>query len=166
MLASSSSSCRASGRVVQASLHCLMELLAHVEPVARALTRGTIRLLLEELLGTLLHPRLAALKKGCEVEGLELTGGDEEGKHMVRSINAILMHLLNHACPNRVLTVLIGVQSLSFLAPCGCCVWMRASLSQPLCLDAPIFVSTPQLFNGVHVRVRQKEGTRGYGDGC
>jgi len=122
MLASSSSSCRASGRVVEASLHCLTELLAHVEPVARALTRGTIRLLLEELLGTLLHPRLAALKKGCEVEGLEVTGGDEGGKQMVRSINVVLMHLLNHACPNRVLSVLIGVHSLSFLAPGASCL--------------------------------------------
>jgi hypothetical protein len=95
-------------RLMQGTLHALTQLVAHMAPVAQALSCRCLKGLIFNLLSSLLHPRVASQGVGESGEALKgLVKADEAAKQMLASMNALLMHALKRAQANRVLSVLI-----------------------------------------------------------
>ena len=95
-------------RLMQGTLHALTQLVAHMAPVAQALSCRSLKRLIFNLLSSLLHPRVASQGVGESGEAAQGSAkADEAAKQMLASMNALLMHALKRAQANRVLSVLI-----------------------------------------------------------
>ena len=95
-------------RLMQGTLHALTQLVAHMAPVAQALSCRCLKRLIFNLLSSLLHPRVASQSVGESGEAVKGSAkADEAAKQMLACMNALLMHALKRAQANRVLSVLI-----------------------------------------------------------